>query len=156
MNYTIRQIEPGELALVLRHRVEMFRDMGHEADLERIRALSEPFFAKALADRTYVAWVAEDESGAAVSGVGVLLLPYQPGPNDTRAERAFIINVYTEKEHRRQGLAKRLMEQAVAWCRAEGFGMVSLHASTEGRPLYDALGFRATNEMRLKFEREEQ
>lgn len=154
MEYTIRRVEAGELELVLRHRVEMFREMGYTSDLERIRALSEPFFARALADGTYMAWVAEDEAGRPVSGVGVLLLPYQPGPHDTRAERAFLINVYTEPAHRRRGLAKRLMGSAVEWCREAGFGMVSLHASTEGRPLYESLGFRATNEMRLKFEQE--
>jgi hypothetical protein len=30
--------------------------------------------------------------------------------------------------------------------------MVSLHASDFGRPLYESLGFRPTNEMRLKLD----
>jgi len=29
---------------------------------------------------------------------------------------------------------------------------VNLHASAEGRPLYEKLGFEATNEMRLRFD----
>ncbi|WP_321475447.1 GNAT family N-acetyltransferase [uncultured Paludibaculum sp.] len=156
MQYTIRPVDSGELELVLLHRMEMFRDMGYdsEAELARIRGLSEPFFAAALNNGTYVAWVAEDEQSEPVAGTGVLLLPYQPGPNDTRAQRAFIINVYTHPEHRRQGLARRLMTTAVDWCREAGFGIVSLHASTEGRPLYESLGFQATNEMRLSLRRE--
>ncbi|QOY89223.1 GNAT family N-acetyltransferase [Paludibaculum fermentans] len=151
MEYTIRPVAASELELVLRHRIGMFRQMGYEseAELARIRGLSEPFFAAALSNGTYKAWVAVDESGAAAAGTGVLLLPYQPGPNDTRAERAFIINVYTEPQHRRQGLARKLMGVAVDWCREAGFAIVSLHASNEGRPLYESLGFQATNEMRL-------
>ncbi|MGJ5817794.1 GNAT family N-acetyltransferase [Paludibaculum fermentans] len=151
MEYTIRPVTAGDLELVLRHRIEMFRHMGYESETElaRIRGLSEPFFAAGLSNGTYVAWVAEDENGEAAAGTGVLLLPYQPGPNDTRAQRAFIINVYTEPQHRRQGLAKKLMGVAVDWCREAGFAIVSLHASAEGRPLYESLGFQATNEMRL-------
>ena len=37
----------------------------------------------------------------------------------------------------------------IDWCRREGFAFVSLHASKDGRHLYDGLGFKPTNEMRL-------
>jgi hypothetical protein len=36
------------------------------------------------------------------------------------------------------------------WCATEGVMTVILHSSEEGRPLYEKLGFEATNEMRLK------
>jgi len=35
------------------------------------------------------------------------------------------------------------------WCREAGYKNVSLHASDEGRPLYESMGFVPTNEMRL-------
>jgi hypothetical protein len=35
------------------------------------------------------------------------------------------------------------------WLKEQGFGSVVLHASDEGRPLYESLGFQPTNEMRL-------
>jgi hypothetical protein len=38
----------------------------------------------------------------------------------------------------------------VAWCRAQGYAGVSLHATDEGRPLYESMGFAPTNEMRLR------
>jgi len=57
--------------------------------------------------------------------------------------------MYTEPEYRRQGLARRLMEAMVAWCRAERMTSVYLHASDDGRALYESLGFTPTNEMRL-------
>ena len=41
------------------------------------------------------------------------------------------------------------MEHLLAWCRGEGIEVVELHASDEGRPLYESLGFIQTNEMRL-------
>ena len=41
------------------------------------------------------------------------------------------------------------MRTLIDWCRTEGFESVNLHASADGRPLYEQLGFEATNEMRL-------
>jgi hypothetical protein len=41
------------------------------------------------------------------------------------------------------------MQEMIAWCRQQGFTHIYLHASKDGRPLYEALGFEPTNEMRL-------
>jgi len=38
----------------------------------------------------------------------------------------------------------------IEWCRKEGFVNVQLHASDQGRPLYESLGFKPTSEMQLK------
>ena len=60
------------------------------------------------------------------------------------------MNMYTEPEHRRQGLARRLMEAMIDWTRREGYAALFLHASEAGRPLYKELGFEPTNEMHLR------
>jgi GNAT superfamily N-acetyltransferase len=60
--------------------------------------------------------------------------------------------VYTEQEFRKQGIARQIMLSILAWVQERGFRAVNLHASTEGRALYEKLGFAATNEMRLKFD----
>ena len=57
--------------------------------------------------------------------------------------------MFTDAAHRRRGLARRLMETMLEWCRAEGMRFLYLHASDDGRPLYESLGFTPTNEMRL-------
>jgi hypothetical protein len=38
----------------------------------------------------------------------------------------------------------------IEWCRKQGLAMVYLHASQDGRSLYESLGFEPTTEMRLK------
>jgi hypothetical protein len=40
------------------------------------------------------------------------------------------------------------MEQVIDGARAAGVSHLVLHASAEGRPLYETLGFKPTNEMR--------
>ena len=84
-----------------------------------------------------------------VAGGGVTILPFQSNPHDPGPRRAWIQNMYTEPEYRRRGLAREILRVIVAWCEEDGFRAVSLHASDEGRALYEAAGFRPTNEMRL-------
>ena len=44
------------------------------------------------------------------------------------------------------------MESALEWCREHRIRAVILHSSKDGRALYEKLGFRPTNEMRLTLE----
>jgi GNAT superfamily N-acetyltransferase len=148
---TIREATAADVDVVMHHRRSMFADMGNRdpAALDAMDASSRPIFARALADGSYRGWLVEDASGRVVAGGGIIRLPYHSSPRDPDPRRAWIVNMYTEPEYRRQGLARRLMEAMIEWCRGQRMANVFLHASDEGRPLYEALGFTPTNEMRL-------
>jgi GNAT superfamily N-acetyltransferase len=148
---TIREATPGDLDVVMHHRRRMFADMGNRdpAALDAMEASSRPVFARGLADGSYRGWLAVDASGRVVAGGGIIRLAYHPSPRDPDPRRSWIVNMYTEPEYRRQGLARRLMEAMVEWCRGQRMANVYLHASEEGRPLYESLGFKSSNEMRL-------
>jgi GNAT superfamily N-acetyltransferase len=151
----LRRAQPQDLPVVLHHRVEMFREMGYSEDQLTAMLLSaEPYFAQGFTGGTYHGWFIEAEDGEVVSGAGITILRYHPGPRDPAPRRAWVVNVYTEPEYRRQGLARQLMTELVTWCREAGFKSVYLHASQFGRPLYDSMGFQITNEMRLELEAE--
>ena len=151
---TIREAAPGESAIILHHRRSMFRDMGEGAveQLDRMVEVATPWLARALADGSYHHWLALDPSGRVAGGGGVLLCPWPANPKDPCTERAVILNVYTEIEFRQRGVARQIMTTILAWIKEQGLRSVNLHASKEGRPLYEKLGFEPTNEMRLKFE----
>src|ERR1035438_1830461 len=111
-----------------------------------------PFLARALADGSYHHWLALPMSGGVAGGGGVMLGPWPANPKDACTERAVILNVYTEPEFRKQGIARQVMLAILAWVKQQGLRAVNLHASDEGRSLYEQLGFETTNEMRLKFD----
>ena len=54
---------------------------------------------------------------------------------------AWIGMVLTRPEYRRQGLAKRLVQDALVAAKRMGIHTVKLDATDEGRPLYESLGF---------------
>jgi len=95
------------------------------------------------------AWVITiDERIVACAAVSVL--PGVPAPGRLDMRSALLHNVHTLPEFRRRGFARRLVETAVAWCRDQGFSSLTLSASNAGRPLYESMGFRPTNQMSLK------
>ena len=62
---------------------------------------------------------------------------------------AHVNAVYVKPALRRQGIARRLMELAVAWSRERGCSRVRLRTSEDGRALYESLGFHEGREMEL-------
>ena len=151
----IREAAPDEAAIILHHRRSMFRDMGQGTaeELDGMVATASPWLARALADGSYRHWLAVDGGGRIIGGGGVLLCSWPPYPKGLRTERAVIQNVYTEPEFRKRGIARQIMMAILDWARQRGLEAINLHASDEGRPLYEKMGFEATNEMRLKFDR---
>ena len=149
--YTIRQATPGDLEVVLYHRRRMFEDMGFRDPhaLEAMIAASTPLLQRGLNDGTYRGWLVEAPGHRVVAGGGVIVLQFQPHPRDPQPTRAWVVNMFTEPEDRRRGLARRLMETILEWCREAGMRTLYLHASDTGRPLYEKLGFLPTNEMRI-------
>jgi GNAT superfamily N-acetyltransferase len=152
----LREATPGDVAAVLRLRRLMFEDMGYRdvAALEAMQRGSEALMSRGLADGSFRAWLAEDAGGRVVAAGAVVVSPWLAHPSETQPRRATILNLCTERDWRRRGIARRLMETMIGWCRREGFASVSLHASEDGRALYETLGFEPTSEMRLRLPKE--
>src|SRR5438309_1564083 len=148
MEYVIRPTGKSDAPIIAQQRAAMFRDMGavsqHESEL--LRNASEPWLAELLNNGDYVGWLVE-HGKAVVAGGGIIVRESAPVPGCYRVGRwARIVNVYTDPGHRRRGLARRLMNTMLDWCASHEMDHVTLAASGEGRPLYESLGFKSTNE----------
>lgn len=152
MEFHFREAGIEDLHHLLHHRRAMFEEMGFQDTLvlDRVDQASTEYFNQALRDGTYKAWLAQDANEQVVAGGGIAMASWPGFPGETLAQRAWILNMYTEPAARRKGVANRLLELMIQWCRKRGLSTVSLHASSAGRPLYESLGFQPTNEMRLK------
>lgn len=152
MDIRIRRACAEDLEHILHHRLGMFEEMGfRDAEaLNEVEGVSREYFTEALRAGTYLGWMAEDSNGQVVGGGGIVVAEWPGYPGEKHAKRAWILNMYTEPRARRYGVARKLMQAMVEWCRSEGYGSVSLHASAAGRPLYESMEFQPTNEMSLK------
>jgi GNAT superfamily N-acetyltransferase len=149
INIRLATIDDAEA--IAAHRRAMFLEMGHRDDqaLDSMTAAFLPWLRPKMTGREYLAWVAVAPDGSIVAGLGLWLMDWPPHMIGSGARRGNILNVYTERQFRRQGIARRLMTAALDWCRANDIRTVILHASDDGLKLYQELGFQSTNEMRL-------
>jgi len=149
---SLRQATLEDARTIAKHRRLMFRDMGYadEAALDAMMAKFLPWLEKKIASRDYLAWLAVTSDDLVVAGAGLWLMDWPPHMIGSSSRRGNILNVYTDPQFRRRGLAKRLMQTALDWCKTNQVDFVILHASKEGRRLYESLGFLDSNEMRLK------
>lgn len=148
----IRRATVDDAAVIVHHRRAMFRDMGRgdESSLNTMAEMFLPQITRWLESGIYQGWLAHTDGGKVVAGGGLLAHEWAAGPvAPVQTRRAYVLNVYTELEYRGRGLAKRIMHEIVAYCREQKFGVVWLHASDAGRPLYASMGFVPTNEMKL-------
>lgn len=155
--FLIRPTTLADAPVIARHRAEMFRDVGTLPDAlyDELVDASRRYFETAMPSGEYVGWLAAPAAApeTIIAGVGVQLrtvLPH-PAPGGHAllfGPDALVVNVYTERGWRRRGVAKLLMQQILEWAPQHGVDRLVLYASTEGRPLYEQLGFAATNEMR--------
>jgi GNAT superfamily N-acetyltransferase len=159
--FTIRLATPKDADAIAEHRARMFDEMGEvpPGAFEILRAKSRERLRDFLTRGEYIGWLAipTHRPDIIAGGAGVQLREVLPHPLSRTTEgnkiaegrHAIIINVFTEPEWRRQGVAVLLLQRIIDWARAERLDRLVLHASEAGRSLYARLGFVGTNEMRL-------
>ncbi|MHB0871336.1 MAG: GNAT family N-acetyltransferase [Chloroflexota bacterium] len=148
---TLREASPKDIPALVRHRRLMFESMGFQ-DEKRNDAMEESVFgylAEAMPGGSYRGWVATTAEGEIVAGLGLQVIGLPSHPRNLTGRYSYLMSLYVEPDYRQQGIARKLIESAITWSREQGIPEVRLHASDMGRPLYEQLGFRQTNEMRL-------
>ena len=144
-----RRATAEDAQLITRHRQAMFADAGSapEPVLEEMARNFEPWVRRMLANETYAGWVISD-GDRAIASAGLMMLDWAPHYLDPAGEkRGYVLNVFVESEYRRRGLALTLMKECMDEARRRGIGVVALHASEKGQPVYEKLGFTMSNEM---------
>jgi ribosomal protein S18 acetylase RimI-like enzyme len=129
----------------------MFADMRDAAEtvLEEMGRNFEPWVRRMIAENKYSGWITDD-GGRPVGSAGLLILDWAPHFLDPRCDkRGYILNVFVEPEYRGRGIAKALTLECIAEAKRRGIGVIALHASKNGQPVYERLGFQTSNEMLL-------
>ena len=145
-----RPVTAADLDLVCRHRHEMFKASGRTDEaLAPMDAAFRDWLAPRLTSGDYFGWIAIEDA-APIGGLGMMVIDWPPHPSHpTQGARGYILNVFVEADRRGQGIAKALMELAMAESRRRGLQYMILHATAQGRPMYEKLGWAQTSEMSI-------
>jgi len=155
--FRIRRATAQDAGVVAWHRARMFQDMGEVSGdaFEILRAKAWVRLKEWIDSGDYVGWLATpaDKPETVVGGAGVQLQPILPRPVNASTvgedRQGTVVNVFTEPQWRRRGIAGLLMKEIITWSKDERLDRLLLHASDEGRSVYERLGFIAGNEMRF-------
>lgn len=152
--FTIRAGEPGDDAVIAEHFRQMWRDNAVPED--RIRATWREdvlaFVSSARQALRYRSFIAELERGEIVGSASCQLFAglYPNILEATQRKYGYVWGVYVQADCRKRGIATALTRATLDHLRAIACTHALLHASPSGRPVYDALAFQVTNEMRLE------
>ena len=138
MNYKIASTD--DMELLMSSRLEMLKVVN---DLEPDYEYSDEIIESSIdyfknGDHTTV--LALD--GNRVIGCATICYIYiMPTFDHPTGKRAHLMNVYTNKEWQRQGIAMKMVSMLIEEAKKRGVTEISLDATEEGRPLYKKLGF---------------
>jgi len=155
--FQIRRATARDAGIISWHRARMFQDMGDVSgdSFEILRAIARTRLEQWIDKGNYIGWLAApaEKPEMIVAGAGVQLQPILPRPLDIstigEGRQGTIVNVFTEPQWRQRGIAGLLIKEIITWSKNEQIDRVVLHASDEGRSIYERLGFIASNEMRF-------
>jgi GNAT superfamily N-acetyltransferase len=147
----MRHATLGDVSTLVHQRREMWRAMGVPDDglLDEADRDYRGWVRAQLRARTLIGLLVVDEADRVVAGGCLWLSPVPPRPGQGSLPYPYLLSMYTEPGHRGRGLARRIVKEAIRWSRRQGYRRITLHASDEGRALYESFGFVASPKMRL-------
>ncbi len=154
MSWTIREGRIEEVDRLVALRRAMFEGMGYDEPevLERVAEASRKYFLENMPTGRFRVWATEVD-GELVGSIGLVVHSVPPGPSNLVGKAGYIMNLVTLPPWRRCGIARALLLHVFDVLRAEGVPLATLHASSDGRGLYEELGFAVRDdlpEMRLR------
>ncbi len=105
-----------------------------------------------MTSRRFVAFLVEEPGGRIAASGAVWLMPLPPRPLAMGLLAPYLMSMYTEPESRGKGYATLVVQAAIRWSKSHGYKALYLHASPDGRSIYERAGFQPTPEMRLRLD----
>lgn len=135
-----RKLTLEDLDTFINMRINQLQEEGAEATTDLKPAL-EDYYKRHIQDGTFVSWIATDNNKIiATSGMSfVEKPPYYSCPT---GKIGLLSSMFTDKNYRRQGIAKKLLDKVVQEAKSYGCGTIQITASDMGTLLYADYGFK--------------
>jgi len=150
--YTYKKVGIDDLELLVSSRVMVLKaanKLPEDTDMSEIERQSREYYKKAFAEDSHTAYLVFDGERLIGAG-GISYYTVMPTCDVNTGRKAYVMNMYTDPEYRRQGIAYKTLDLLVADAKARGIDHITLEATDMGRPLYEKYGFvQMPSEMQL-------
>jgi len=152
MGFNYKKATIADLEILTETRIEVMRaanQLNNDVDMSEVKQQSFEYYQNALKNDTHLAYLIFDE-GTFVGAGGISYFQVMPTYHNPTGKKAYIMNMYTKPEYRRQGIAFKTLDLLVADAKTKGINAISLETTDMGRPLYTKYGFiKMNDEMEL-------
>lgn len=123
--------------------------LSDDIDMLKVEQESYAYYKRALGSGEHFAYLVYD-NGTFIGAGGVSFYQVMPTYHNPTGKKAYIMNMYTAPEYRRQGIAFHILDLLVKDAKEQGVLQIGLEATDMGRPLYEKYGFvKMEEEMEL-------
>ena len=151
-NYEYKKAIIADIDELVRTRISVLRTankLSNDVDMSLVEKESYEQYKSALETGEHIAYLVYDNENLIGAG-GVSFYQVMPTYHNPTGKKAYIMNMYTASEYRRQGIAFHTLDLLVKDIRKQGISQITLEATEMGRPLYEKYGFvKMENEMEL-------
>lgn len=150
--YEYRKATIEDIDELVRTRIIVLRaanKLTDDVNMTKVEQESYTYYKQALENGGHIAYLVYDGKKFIGAG-GVSFYQVMPTYHNPTGKKAYIMNMYTNTEYRRQGVAYHTLDLLVKDAKEHGVSQIGLEATDMGRPLYEKYGFvKIENEMEL-------
>ena len=150
--YKYKKATMEDIEELVRTRITVLRaanQLSDDVDMSEVEKESYEYYKYALENGGHIAYLVYD-NGKFIGAGGVSFYRVMPTYHNPSGRKAYIMNMYTVPEYRRQGVAYHTLDLLVKELKKQGILQISLEATDMGRLLYEKYGFvQMENEMEL-------
>ncbi len=151
-NYEYKKATIADIDELIRTRIIVLRTankLSNDVDMSLVEKESYEYYKSALETGEHIAYLVYD-NGSFIGAGGVSFYQVMPTYHNPTGKKAYIMNMYTASEYRRQGIAFHTLDLLVKDIRKQGVSQITLEATEMGRLLYEKYGFvKMEDEMEL-------
>ena len=152
-NYEYKKATIADIDELVRTRIIVLRaanKLSNDVDMSLVEKESYEYYKNTLETGEHIGYLVYDNETFIGAG-GVSFYQVMPTYHNPTGKKAYIMNMYTASEYRRQGIAFHTLDLLVKDAKKQGVSQIALEATDMGRPLYEKYGFvKMEDEMELK------
>ena len=147
-NYEYKKATIEDIDELVRTRIIVLRaanKLADDVDMTKVEQESYEYYKRTLETGEHITYLVYD-NGTFIGAGGVSFYQVMPTYHNLTGKKAYIMNMYTAPEYRRQGIAIHTLDLLVENAREQGVTQIALEATEMGRPLYEKYGFAKMEE----------
>lgn len=144
----------NEIDILVKTRIEVLRaanKLDESVDMSIVEQQSYDYYKDTLEEDKHVAYLVFDKDKFVGTGA-VSFFRVMPTYHNPTGNKAYIMNMYTRPEYRRNGIAYEILDLLVKIAKEKNILHISLEATDMGKPLYEKYGFVKMNDEMMLLE----